>query len=114
MALLHNDESCLLVTILHASTCSSIQLDEKVNMQEKLERQVAELQADADKAASNLAEQRRLITCSLTESDQQHEAAVAAVLAARDDATASLQRQHAVVISSMQVIPLQFVGPIVQ
>ncbi len=72
-------------------------------MQEKLERQLTDLQSEADKAASCLAEQRRMATCSLSEADRQHEAAVAAALAARDDASASLQRQHATIVSSMQV-----------
>ena len=80
---------------------SHLSIDSPV--QDKLEQQVNELQAQVDKATAEVAEQRRSTASAVADLDRQHDAAMAAAMAAKDDAAASLQRQHASVVASMQV-----------
>ncbi len=72
-------------------------------MQGKLEQQVVDLQVQVEKATADVAEQRRSMANMVADLDRQHDATMAATMAAKDEAAASLQRQHASVLASMQV-----------
>lgn len=72
-------------------------------VQSNLEQQVSNLRTQVEKATADLMEQRRSTASAIADMDRQHDATMAAAMAAKDDAAASLQRQHASILASMQV-----------